>query len=327
MASNSRPCSVFLALIILFISCNTDSRKQEQTLENQASGNNEIIQNVEIVGNYVNDGYSNKDEGYDWVGVKITKAEDEQIDISVRSRADVKKPTCSLDATAFKVNDSIYRTVLDGNEIEFIFSKDSLFIEAKEEKGKNALYFYCSGGATLADRYSKIDHELDPEQVDKTQFLKVLNLQDIGFNVSSIEKEGDNYISIFTFGLPNEYNESINIEGQYITDAEVEDLDSDGSPELVIITNDSITRQSHVYAFSVNNKKSMSSVFFPNPQENKQITDYDGDDTFAVVETNLVQKYPLLENGKPTGKTKQIRYKLEKGEASKKFVVVDLTEY
>src|SRR5690606_41828417 len=56
-----------------------------------------------VVGDYASDGYAKRAQGYDWVGVMI-KADGadngEQIDIKVRARSDVKKPTCHFDGKA-----------------------------------------------------------------------------------------------------------------------------------------------------------------------------------------------------------------------------------
>jgi len=53
----------------------------------------------------------------------------------------------------------------------------------------------------------------------------VLNLQVVGFNISSIKKNGINTLSIFTFGLEKQdYNNSFNIKDEQEIDAEVEKI-------------------------------------------------------------------------------------------------------
>ena len=47
-----------------------------------------------IFGNYVDAGYAQRADGFDWVAVRVRQGDNETIDVSVRSRADKKRPTC-----------------------------------------------------------------------------------------------------------------------------------------------------------------------------------------------------------------------------------------
>lgn len=114
-----------------------------------------------------------------------------------------------------------------------------------------------------------------------------------------------------------------------VMNAEVEDLNFDGSPELIVFTRSNTSNlRGNVYAFSVNNKKYMSMVYFQPTEGNQQINKgYKGNDEFATVKTSLVQRFPLYENDKESGKMRQIQYSLEDGEASRKFKVKKITEF
>ncbi|EMS33512.1 hypothetical protein C943_04390 [Mariniradius saccharolyticus AK6] len=287
------------------------------------------VEKPDFTGNYVTESYDQRTEGYDWVAVTVTPEAGDQLKISVRSRADKKKPTCTFDATVQRFDDSTYSTRVDDKVIRFRFGQNSLRIEPESQDGESILYFYCSGGASLAGTYQKINEALDQNQIDKTQFSKVLNLQGVGFNVSAIEKNGTNELSIFTFGLPVEFKETFAIENQAVQNAEVEDLNSDGSPELLVFTKENGTNgKGQVYAFSVNNKKSMSAVYLPPTEENEKINKgYQGGDEFALVETNLVQRFPIFKNGTETGKIRQVSYTLKNGENSRIFVVDRIDEF
>ena len=65
-----------------------------------------------------------------------------------------------------------------------------------------------------------------------------------------------------------------------------------------------------------------------NPKANKG---YMGHDEFAIVENSFCQRFktynPQDTNSKPTGKTRQIQYKLRDGENSRFFVVDKIIEY
>lgn len=316
---------IILAFIIVFalVACKHEKGK---------SGKNLRIENTEettVVGNYVSDGYSNRNQGYDWISVIVTSSTDDKLNIKVRSRADKKKPTCTFDAVAQKIDEDNYQTQINDKVILFQFSSNSVSITTKNEEDRGLLNFYCSGGASLEGSYKRLDGALDKKQIDPTQYSKVLNLQDVGFNVSSKEENGKNQLKIFTFGLPYEYNETFNIGNEIITNVETEDLNSDGSPELVVFTQTNGSNpKANIYAFSVNNKKSMGQVYFRPTEENKQINNgYNGNDEFAIVETSLVQRFPIFKNNTKTGKMKQIEYKLVDGEASRKFEIKNQSEY
>lgn len=174
---------LFLTIIILVIfSCKTEIKqaKDNQTMQ-------KAIKKIDLTGNYVSENYNQRNEDYDWISIIVSSARNDQLKISARSRADKKKPTCTFDAIAERFDDNTYRTIIDDKAVLFRFIDNSITIFTKKEEDKDILYFYCSGGATLAGTYTKINKSLDEKQIDKTQFSKVLNLQEVGFNVSSIE--------------------------------------------------------------------------------------------------------------------------------------------
>lgn len=289
--------------------------------------------NQAILGNYVNNTYDIRHEGYDWVGVSVKEGINNSIYVSVRSRADMKKPTCTFDATAYPTGVNTYYSIYDGKKIIYTFTSNSLSISTENKADENILYFFCSGGATFAGSYKKINEPLDAHQVDQTSFIKTMNLQGVGFTVSSIRQNEKNTFTVTTFGLPHDYNETFEIFGSHVTGAEVEDLNSDESPELFVYTqSDGSGSYGTVYAFSVNNLKSMSRVNFPpidkNPEVNKG---YMGHDEFSVVENRLVQRFPVYKagdtNANPSGGMRQISYKLTEGEAMRHLVIDQVSEF
>lgn len=99
-------------------------------------------------GHYLSDGYLNRDQGYDWVSVYVKERSPYQVAISVRSRIDRKKPTCTFDGVASIIDQN---TLMINNDfsMQFTFESDSLSIQGITEEDNNRMYFYCSGGATL----------------------------------------------------------------------------------------------------------------------------------------------------------------------------------
>jgi hypothetical protein len=326
---------VLVALLcVTIVACKQNSKN---TKENQIQNDNtdeELTKSTSIIyGNYIDDSYYKRAEGFDWVAVSVKQNGDKSISVSVRSRADKKRPTCTFDAKAFKKGENLYVTVQDRKKIIFDFTEGSIVISTENQEDSYLLNFFCNGGATIAGTYKKINKDLDSKQIDLTSFSKVLNLQGIGFNVSSIKNKGKNTLSILTFGLVGQdYNETLDIEGEQVINAEVKDLNSDGSPELFVYTQ-SIGSGSYgnVYAFSVNNKKSMSQIYFQPTAENNKINNgYMGHDEFSVAENSLSQHFPIYKEGdtnaNPTGGTRYVFYKLIDGEATRKLVVDKISE-
>lgn len=315
----------FLALV----SCKNETKKthtQETTQE-------AVTTTLSVTGNYVSSEYEKRDEGYDWVSVAVKAAKDEQLKIAVRSRADKKKPTCTFEALAKKVNDSTFSATAEGKTILFSFKDNQISITTQNESDSNILNFYCSGGGSLAGSYQKIEGDLDQTQIDKTIFRKNVTLQGISFSISTQKNGMETELTVTSYGLEIDNSAVTQTIDGSVVDAEIEDLNSDGSPEVLIYTkSDGSGSYGNVIGFSVNNKKSMSQIYFPPITDNKELSKgYMGHDEFTIIETTLAQRFPIYKEGdsnaNPTGGTRQITYKLVDGEASRKFVVKNSTEF
>ena len=163
----------------------------------------------------------------------------------------------------------------------------------------------------------------------KTALKKTVSYKSISFDIT---KSGDT-LTIQPSGFESDNTKvSKTIDGT-VTNVEVDDVNADGSPELMIyITSAASGSYGTAIGFSGNNNKSMSEITIPrivdNPKTNKG---YMGHDEFALVEGTLVQRFPIYKEGdtnsKPTGGTRQIQYKLKNGEASKVFAVDKIIEY
>jgi hypothetical protein len=107
-----------------------------------------------------------------------------------------------------------------------------------------------------------------------------------------------------------------------VTGAEVADIDADGSPEIYIyVAEPGAEKRASLIAFSANKTKSLSQIFLPALEDDaKNAKGYRGHDEFAVVEGIVARRFPIYPDDKtqtePTGKLRQIQYKLVPGEAS-----------
>lgn len=112
----------------------------------------------------------------------------------------------------------------------------------------------------------------------------------------------------------------VEIDGS-VAGAEIADLDSNGFPEIYIyVTSAGSGSYGSLVGYAVNKGKSMSDIFLPPVSDDaKHNKGYMGHDEFAVVEGTFVQRFPIYKdtdtNAQPTGKTRQLQYKLKAGEA------------
>ena len=88
---------------------------------------------------------------------------DKQIDIKIRARSDVKKPTCHFDgnATLMGQDDAhgiIFQSKVNDSTAFFQFKDDKLTIDSQD---KYALNYFCSGGGTLVGDYQKLAGDLE----------------------------------------------------------------------------------------------------------------------------------------------------------------------
>ncbi len=165
-----------------------------------------------------------------------------------------------------------------------------------------------------------------------TQFSKLLSLQGITYKITSIGNGSLQQLVIIPSGL-SLINDTIQQETDPVMGAEIEDLDHDGFPELLIYTQSAGSGSyGHVIGYSPNKGKSISQINFPELAKGaKESIGYMGHDSFSIVESSLSRRFPVYEtndsNAKPAGKIRQLQYKLKNGEASKQFVLVGSMEF
>jgi hypothetical protein len=116
-----------------------------------------------------------------------------------------------------------------------------------------------------------------------------------------------------------------------LTGSEVEDLNSDGRPELLLfVTSAGSGSYGSVVAWSASKGHTLLPITMPE-LSGKLGQGYMGHDQFAVVETTLMRRFPIYRpgdtNAKPTGGTRQISYKLVAGEAGFLFKPVANTTF
>lgn len=141
-------------------------------------------------------------------------------------------------------------------------------------------------------------------------------LQGVSFHVFSPNTRSGNRLTVTPTGLESD-NTPIGVEVTgIITRTEVADINADGSPELYVYGFDGTSQT--VLAWSANKKKSLSQITLPE-LDAAQSKGYRGKDEFSVVEGIFGRRFPIYPDdkleSKPTGKIRQLQYKLHQGEA------------
>jgi len=164
-------------------------------------------------------------------------------------------------------------------------------------------------------------------------FRKSLELQGFSFVVEATNEGSINQLKITPTGLTEDNKPAASeIEGT-VSGAEIGDLDGNGFPEVyVYVTSAGSGSYGSLVAYAVNNGKSMTSIYLPPVTDNaKANKGYMGHDEFAVVEGTFVQRFPIYKEGDtnadPSGKTRQLQYKLKSGEAGWLLKLDKVIEY
>jgi Periplasmic lysozyme inhibitor of I-type lysozyme len=149
-------------------------------------------------------------------------------------------------------------------------------------------------------------------------FHKTMSLYGITFDVKCPNNSSLNTVTITTKGLEIDNSTMIVEADGTVTDADIADIDLDGSPEVyVFVTNAGSGSYGSLIAYSANNKKSLSQIYLPDLMEDKKNSiGYAGHDEMAIIETTFSRRFKVYDkNYKPTSTVRQLQYKLAKGES------------
>jgi hypothetical protein len=159
------------------------------------------------------------------------------------------------------------------------------------------------------------------EKIDTT-----VKIGKVGYRVSCKNKRYDeNQLEVRPLGFDNQAREMNFMLRGRVAKAEIDDLNGDGYPDLVLyVYMDSSANFGTVYAFVSKENKSMTGCVLPDPIMDGKINEgYKGHDQFSLMEGYLLDKFPIYKAGddkdKPSGGTRVILYKLvpEEGERFK----------
>jgi hypothetical protein len=156
-----------------------------------------------------------------------------------------------------------------------------------------------------------------PELVERAAFEKTLTLHGITFRVSCPNRGSLNELRIEPEGLTADNSPAVQEVAATVTEAEIADLDGDGSPEIyVYLQSTGSGSYGSLVAFSANELASLSGIDLPDLAEDKAASaGYQGHDHFAIAGNRLSRRFPVYldgdANASPTGGTREVLYRLE----------------
>lgn len=154
-------------------------------------------------------------------------------------------------------------------------------------------------------------------------FDRVLRWDGISFRVQCPNDSSLNTLTVQPSGLSlPQANVPLHqeIDGS-VSDAQLADLNGDGSPELyVFISGSGSGSYGELLAWSVNNGRSLGEIYLPPLSDDPVSSEgYMGHDVFYTAGNRLIRKFPIYRSGdsnaNPSGGMRVLRYHLVAGEA------------
>ena len=151
------------------------------------------------------------------------------------------------------------------------------------------------------------------------KYDSTLKIGKAGFRIMCLNKTSDeNTLSIKPIGFKSEAREvNLALKGKVVS-SEIDDLNNDGFPDLVVYIMDK-TDKINVFSITSKNNERIELIYFPDITNDMQLSKgYRGNDEFKLVEGILFRKFPIYEldtNIKvPSNKVRQIMYRVVPGE-------------
>lgn len=166
------------------------------------------------------------------------------------------------------------------------------------------------------------------------KYDSTLKIGKSGYRINCINKSTErNLLNIRPIGFKPEVREvSLELKGR-VTGAEIDDLNMDGFPDIIIYILDKDDRATILSVSSQANER-LIPIFFPDITNDMLLSKgYRGKDEFKLVEGILFRKFPVYESDTtikiPTKKVRQIMYRVVQGERDswkfKSFKNFDMT--
>lgn len=183
------------------------------------------------------------------------------------------------------------------------------------------LLFFCAATQAVQAQSKRID--------------TTVKIGRVGYRVVSSNKSPEkNDVSISPIGFENQARDfGFEVKGR-IRKAEIDDLNNDGYPDLVmyVYSGDSLQR-GNVIGITSEKNQSVNAIVFPDILDDPKLKDgYKGHDEFLLMEGMLVRRFPLYSTDSTAlssaGKMRQLQYRVVPGERGMmKFKVMRVYDY
>ncbi len=146
----------------------------------------------------------------------------------------------------------------------------------------------------------------------------------VGFLIKSPNADENNTVTITPSGLGNAGKRITRAVDGAVGEAELADLDGDGTRELLLyIFTPGTGHYGDVVAYSTNGNKSLSEIVIVPPRK-EDLAGYGGRDDWKPVKGGLLRSFPVYREGDPgaapRGGMRKLKYTLHKGESSWQLV-------
>lgn len=152
------------------------------------------------------------------------------------------------------------------------------------------------------------------------RFDSSMKLGKAGYRVVCSNKNLDkNYTTIHPIGFQNGAHEvSIEVKGRILR-AEVDDLNNDGFPDLVLyVYSSGAKNMGTVVGISSDKNEGFVPILFPDLLDDLKLrAGYTGNDEFSLMEGTLMRKFPvynIADTTRPAGIMRQIQYRVVPGD-------------
>jgi hypothetical protein len=151
------------------------------------------------------------------------------------------------------------------------------------------------------------------------KYDSTLKIGKAGYRINCLNRSSDlNNLNIRPIGFKTDAREvNLELKGRVVS-AEIDDLNNDGFPDIVIYIVDK-TDKSNVFSISSKENERLEPIYFPDITNDMQLSKgYRGKDEFKLVEGILFRKFPIFELDtnikEPTNKVRQIMYRVIPGD-------------
>ena len=140
-----------------------------------------------------------------------------------------------------------------------------------------------------------------------------------GYRITCMNRNVDrNTLNIRPIGFKAEVREvNLELKGRVLS-AEVDDLNNDGFPDIIIFVMDANEKLS-LFSIASRENERIEPIYFPDITNDMQLSKgYRGKDEYKLVEGVLFRKFPIYESDTsiktPTNKVRQIMYRVVPGD-------------